>query len=105
MYVTALPCRSMSSPQNPFIEYPAKYRAVHGGDAWEFAFPNGWGASVARHRRSRGGTSGMWEFAVLDRGGKACYSTLIRSDAIGYLGEDNVRQLLREVAGAPHVDR
>ena len=85
-------------PPNPFIEHPAEYNPLWGGDQWKFTFRNGRGASVIRHSGSYGGPAGLWELAVLDADGHLDYTTPITSDVEGRLTEDNVRELLRAIA-------
>ena len=40
-----------------------------------YSFPNGYGASVIKHKGSYGGDKGLWELAVLDTDGELCPKT------------------------------
>ena len=55
-----------------------------GGVQLIFGFGNGFGASVVMHSGSYGGNKGLWELAVLNKGGLT-YDTDITSDVIGRL--------------------
>lgn len=68
------------------------------GEQLEVTFPNGRGASVVRHSGSYGGRSGLWELAVLDRGGQLDFTTPIGSDVHGWLNEAEVVALLVRIA-------
>ena len=72
-----------------------------GGIQYRFKMPNGRGASVIRHAFSYGGDEGLWELAVLAPDGSLDYSTPITSDVEGRLTEDEVSDLLAQVAGLP----
>ena len=65
-----------------------------------FKFENGYGASVVCHNHSYGGKEGLWELAVL-KDGQICYDTEVTGDVEGWLDEDDVQKLLRQVAGLP----
>lgn len=69
-----------------------------------YRFANGYGASVIRHQYSYGGDVGLWEVGVLGVNGKLCYSTPITEDVIGYLCEDEVRVVLRDIAALPAAE-
>jgi hypothetical protein len=63
-----------------------------------YKFPNGYGASVVKHKYSYGGDKGLWELAVInnitDEGFDMCYNTEITDDVIGYLNDPDVDRLL-----------
>ena len=60
----------------------------------EFAFPNGYGASVIRTPFSYGNGFGHWEVAVL-KDGEITYSTPIADDVIGFLKPQEVHDKLQ----------
>ena len=68
----------------------------NGGIQKVYKFPNGYGASVIRHRGSYGYSKGLWELAVLE-GGELCYDTEITDDVIGHLNDPEVDRLLRRI--------
>lgn len=63
-----------------------------------YKFPNGYGASVVKHKFSYGGKDGKWELAVInnitDEGFDLCYDTEITDDVIGHLNDPDVDRLL-----------
>ena len=63
----------------------------------EYKFPNGYGASVIKHRYSYGGKDGLWEVAVLDSEGNICYDTPITSDVLGHLNDPEVDSVLTNI--------
>lgn len=67
------------------------------------AFENGYGASVIRGKHSYGGSEGLYELAVLI-GNNLCYDTPITDDVLGYLTEDDVTRLLRQIEELPKYD-
>ena len=70
----------------------------YGGIQRIYKFPNGYGASVIRHKGSYGYDQGLWELAVLEDD-KLCYSTDIANDVIGYLSNEEVILKLNEIRG------
>ena len=80
-------------------EYLVETNNVQGGVQRVYKFPNGYGASVIRHKGSYGFKSGLWELAVLDSSGDLCYSTPITNDVIGYLTDEEVILKLNEIRG------
>lgn len=84
---------------------PTATKPLHGGVQHEFAFPNGYGASVVRHEFSYGGDVGLWELAVLGPDGHITYVTPITGNVLGYLSEDDVADALRDVAALPETRR
>ena len=62
-----------------------------------YQFPNGYGASVIKHKGSYGYETGKWELAVL-KGEELCYDTEITDDVIGHLDDPDVDRLLGMIA-------
>jgi len=60
-------------------------------------FENGFGASVIRHEHTYGGKDGLYELAVLDSHGEITYDTPVTDDVVGYLKEEGVTELLKEI--------
>ena len=75
---------------------PHTERELNGGVQKLYSFPNGYGASVIRHRGSYGSSMGLWELAVLHNG-VLCYETHITSDVLGHLTNEHVEQVLAEI--------
>lgn len=64
-------------------------------------FPNGYGISVISDNHSYGGKDGLYEIGVLDPFGDLCYSTPVADDVIGWLSEDDVSRIMKEVQELP----
>ena len=62
-----------------------------------YQFPNGYGASVIKHKGSYGYDKGLWELAVLHEG-ELCYDTEITGDVIGHLNDPEVDNILGQIA-------
>lgn len=62
-----------------------------------YQFPNGYGASVIKHKGSYGYDKGLWELAVLHEG-ELCYDTEITSDVIGRLNDPEVDNILGQIS-------
>ena len=62
-----------------------------------YQFPNGYGASVIKHKGSYGYKKGLWELAVLNEG-ELCYDTDISNDVIGHLNDPEVDNILGQIA-------
>jgi hypothetical protein len=60
-------------------------------------FENGYGVSVVSHSYSYGGRDGLYEVAVLDKNGELTYDTPVTNDVIGYLRENGVTKVMKEV--------
>jgi len=65
-----------------------------------FRFPNGFGASVVKHKNSYGGRQGLYELAVLEWSSEShrniTYRTPITNDVLGWLTEvDVLRNLVK----------
>lgn len=59
-------------------------------------FENGYGASVVKHDFSYGGKDGLYELAVI-KDDDLCYTTPVTNDVEGYLSEDEVTELLKQI--------
>ena len=75
-----------------------KEKSLNGGVQKQYKFDNGYGASVVQHNGSYGNEQGLWELAVLkwvneDRY-NLTYDTDITDDVIGYLTEEEVKEIL-----------
>jgi hypothetical protein len=79
-------------------EFLIEKNVYNGGIQKVFKFPNGYGASVVRHKNSYGYKKGLWEIAVLDEAGNLCYDTPITGDVIGYLNDPEVDNLLGQIS-------
>jgi hypothetical protein len=75
------------------------------GEGWRYLVecPNGYSASIVKHPFSYGGNEGFWELAVVLHG-RLVYDTPVTSDVEGWLTEDDVLALAREVAALEAVD-
>lgn len=60
-------------------------------------FDNGYGVSVVSHNYSYGGTQGLYEVAVLDADDNLTYETPVTNDVIGYLTEEDVTNVMKQV--------
>ena len=60
-------------------------------------FDNGFGVSVVSHTHSYGGRDGFYEVAVLDKDGVLTYETPVTNDVIGYLTEEGVTDVMKQV--------
>lgn len=69
----------------------------NGGPRYVVDYPNGYSASIIKHCASYGGTDDLWELAVLKNGG-VCYDTPITDDVIGWLSEEEVVELCRQIS-------
>ena len=59
-------------------------------------FENGYGASVVKHDYSYGGKDGLYELAVI-KDDDLCYTTPVTTDVEGYLSEEDVTELLKQI--------
>ncbi len=60
-------------------------------------FENGYGASVVCTPYTYGGRNGLYELAVLDKGGHITYDTPITNDVIGHLEKNEVTDILKQI--------
>jgi hypothetical protein len=60
-------------------------------------FDNGYGVSVVKSDYTYGGLNGLYELAVLDSDGHVTYDTPITDDVIGYLSEEDVTKIMKQV--------
>lgn len=60
-------------------------------------FENGYGVSVVSHSYSYGGRDGLYEVAVLDSDDNLTYETSVTNDVIGYLTEEDVTDVMKQV--------
>ncbi len=67
------------------------------GKKARMSFDNGYGVSVVSHTYSYGGKDGLYEIAVLDSEGELTYETSVTNDVIGYLTEEEVSGVMKEV--------
>ena len=58
---------------------------------------NGFGASVIKHRYSYGIDENLFELAVLDKDQQLCYDSPITCDVLGYLTEDEVVDICKQI--------
>ena len=67
------------------------------GKKARMTFENGYGVSVVSHTYSYGGKDGLFEIAVLDKDGDLTYDTPVTNDVIGYLAEEDVTDVMKQV--------
>ena len=60
-------------------------------------FRNGYGASIVQSQYSYGGSEGLYELAVFGQDGHITYDTPITDDVLGFLTEDRVTEILKEI--------
>lgn len=88
-----------------FENYLVNKHYVDGGVQYRFKFENGYGASIIKHRYSYGYESDLWELGVLiwhNDNNHICkcnltYNTEITDDVIGWLTDEEVRNLLERI--------
>jgi hypothetical protein len=93
---------------NPFNSQfsPLKIRSSPlGGECLVYRFDNGFGASVVRNNYSYGGSEGLWELGVIRFVGEdfwdLVYDTPITDDVIGSQTEEEIADLLVQIAALP----
>lgn len=84
--------------------YLKETKEVNGGVQRLYSFPNGFGASVIKHKGSYGFESGKWELAVL-KGEDICYDTPITSDVLGHLNDPEVDRYLKQISDLEPVQQ
>ena len=80
-----------------FNDLEFKQDIQRGLNAARVMFDNGYGASVVVGPYTYGGEDGLYELAVLGSDGKLCYDTPITDDVEGYLNEEDVTILLKQI--------
>jgi hypothetical protein len=60
-------------------------------------FDNGYGASVVKGPHTYGGNEGLYELAVIDANDQVTYETPVTDDVEGYLTEEDVTILLKQI--------
>jgi hypothetical protein len=78
----------------------------NGGIAYKHFYPNGYGVSIIKNRYSYGGDEGKWELAVLEGNEvdwQLCYTTPITEDVLGWLEEDEVDEICKQVMELPNA--
>lgn len=70
--------------------------SLYNGVQCRIQFENGYGASVVKHDFSYGGKDGLYELAVT-KDDDLCYTTPVTSDVEGYLSEEDVTELLKQI--------
>jgi hypothetical protein len=68
-----------------------------GLSAARIMFDNGYGASVVKGEHTYGGKDGLYELGILGKDGKLTYDTPVTDDIEGYLNEDDVTILLKQI--------
>ena len=75
---------------------------MDGGIQYRFRFKNHYGASVIKHDYSYGHKQDLWEIAVIryyrDDEWYITYDTDITDDVIGYLSDEEVREILKRIS-------
>lgn len=82
-----------------------KRHGIYEGVQYIFRFDNDYGASVVKHGGSYGYHVDMWELAVIrfknssNDSWDLTYDTPITDDVIGFLNDEEVRDLLKKIKG------
>ena len=79
------------------LEFNQMPNSLHGGIQARTKFDNGYGVSVVRHEWSYGNRDGLYELAILDLDGDLCHTTPITDDVMGYLNEDDITNILKQI--------
>jgi len=80
-----------------FSDLEFKTRPMGSGIISRIKFDNGYGASVVKGPHTYGGDQGLYELAVLDSEGEITYDTSVTNDIEGYLKEEDVTILLKQI--------
>lgn len=83
------------SPDNPQLKSKTVNR-LYDGVQHVYEFYNGFGVSAVKHKRSIGGSQGLWEAALLKDGD--IYYTEEFSDVVGNLNDPELDRILQKVA-------
>lgn len=81
--------------ENPSWKYERKEREM--GVQYIFTFENGYGASVVKFYGTYGFGGDLWELAVLKNGRLHYDNPVADGDVKGYLTDEKVNNLLREI--------
>jgi hypothetical protein len=76
-----------------FNEHPTHPNGVQA----RITFENGYGASIVKTPYSYGGNKGLYELAIFGKDGHITYDTPITNDVMGYLKEDEVTDILKQI--------
>ena len=80
-----------------FNDLEFKQDMQRGLNAARVMFNNGYGVSVIIGPHTYGGEDGLYELGVLGKDGKLTYDTPVTDDVKGYLSEEGVTQLLKQI--------
>jgi hypothetical protein len=80
-----------------FSDLEFKPHPMGSGIISRIKFDNGYGASVVKGPRTYGGDQDLYELAVLDNNDDLTYDTPVTSDVEGYLTEEDVTILLKQI--------
>jgi hypothetical protein len=69
----------------------------HYGVVSRLTFDNGYGVSVVKGPYTYGGNQGLYELAVLGKDGELSYDTPIADDTIGYLTQQEVTDIMKQI--------
>ncbi len=84
-------------------KYLADENVRLGGVQYIYAFPNGYGVSLIKNEFSYGGQADLWEIGIIKINSVdplewgLCYDTLVSDDVIGYLTDDEAREIMKQV--------
>ena len=80
-----------------FNDLEFKTHSFHNGVISRLYFNNGYGVSVVKHEYSYGGKEGFFELAILNSNGELVYDTPITNDVLGWLTDERVSEIMKEV--------
>jgi hypothetical protein len=80
-----------------FSDLEFKPHPMGSGIISRIKFDNGYGASVVKGPHTYGGDQDLYELAVLDNNDDLTYDTPVTSDVEGYLTEEDVTILLKQI--------
>jgi hypothetical protein len=80
-----------------FSDLEFKPHPMGSGIISRIKFDNGYGASVVKGPHTYGGNEGLYELAVTDSNDDLTYTTPVTSDVEGYLTEEDVTILLKQI--------
>ena len=80
-----------------FSDLEFKPHPMGSGIISRIKFDNGYGASVVKGPHTYGGDQNLYELAVLDNNDDLTYDTPVTSDVEGYLTEEDVTILLKQI--------